>query len=448
MTWDLIVIGGGAAGLWAAGTAASRGSRVLVLEKNKKAGVKILISGGTRCNITHHCGIAGILEAFGTQGRFLKPALHALPPNEVVAEFNRLGVATKVEDTGKVFPVSDRAIDVRDALVARLSQNGAQLRTGIAVQDLSQLPDGGWRVSCEGEQLEAQKVLLCCGGLSYPGCGTTGDGYAWAKRVGHTIEQTHAALTPLLSPSTWVHELSGLTLSDARVTVCPPMESSAGPSSVDPKKPSAQTKTTPKAKRSKDPRLTSRGGFLWTHFGCSGPAPMNVSRFVTACAEPHRAALSIDLTPDIDDNKLHASFDASRSGRQTVGSILSQWLPKKLAAVLLQNASTTADTKLAELPKASRLQLIKDLKSLNVPLSGSRGYPKAEVTAGGVALSEVNPKTLESRKVSGLFFAGEILNFDGPIGGFNFQAAFSTGHLAALAITKEQQIQDEIPTRS
>ncbi len=266
--WDLIVVGGGAAGLWAAGTAGARGLKTLVLEKNVKAGVKILMSGGSRCNITHNCGIDGIMAAFGNQGRFLKPSLHNLGPQAVVAEVNRLGVATKVEDTGKVFPVSDRALDVRDALVRRLNDAGATLRTGVAVKNIARSENAGWVVSTETEQVHSRLLLMATGGLSYAGCGTTGDGYPWAAALGHTIEPTHAALTPLLSPAVWVHELQGLTLEDVRVTA-----------------------VYGDAKPERDPRHTSRTSLLWTHFGFSGPAAMNVqvryragpSRIARAC---------------------------------------------------------------------------------------------------------------------------------------------------------------------
>ena len=294
--WDLIVIGGGAAGLWGAGTAAARGRRVLVLEKNRKPGVKILMSGGTRCNITHDTDIAGILDAFGKQGRFLKPALHELPPSAVVAQFNQLGVATKVEDSGKVFPVSDRAIDVRDALVGRLQQAGATLHSGVAVRDLRQDEQSQWLVQTDTEQLVAQNVLLCCGGLSYAGCGTTGDGYAWAERAGHTLVATYPALTPLLSPAGWVHELTGITLPDvqARVVVAD--------------------------KKNKDPRMSSRGGFLWTHFGCSGPVPMDLSRFVASDPQPHKTRLQLDLVPALSEAELTIHLDSVRSGRRTVAA--------------------------------------------------------------------------------------------------------------------------------
>ncbi len=414
MDWDVIIVGGGAAGLWSAGTAAARGLRVLVLEKNKKPGVKILMSGGTRCNITHHCEVEGIIQAFGNQGRFLKPALHQLTPSEVVQEIERLGVATKVEDTGKVFPVSNHAIDVRDALVRRLVQAGAELRSGVAVNDVRRDDGGGWVVQVEETSLRARAVILSTGGLSYAECGTTGDGYAWVKRVGHTINSTYPALTPLVSPSQWVHALKGITLPDVAVSV--------------------SSRELPK----REPRVTSRGGFLWTHFGCSGPAPMNVSRFVSSLAEPHKANLLLDLVPDISEAEVVQMLDASLAGKKNVQSVLNQLLPKNMAQCLLGRAQVEEGVTLAELPKKARMSLVEDLKRLSVPLSGTRGYGKAEVTMGGVKTQEVNPQTMESRLAPGLFLAGEILDIDGPIGGFNFQAAFSTGNLAALNCLSEK----------
>ena len=410
MEWDLIIVGGGAAGLWAAGTAAARGKRVLVLEKNNKPGVKILISGGTRCNITHHSDVEGIIQAFGNQGRFLKSALYQLTPDQVVQEIERLGVPTKIEDTGKVFPVSNHAIDVRNALVRRLTQPGAQLRSGVAVKDVSPCDAGGWQVQLEGESLRTKKIIVSTGGLSYSECGTTGDGYAWLKKLGHTVTTTYPALTPLVSPSQWVHALKGITLPD--VSVC------------------VSSQELPK----REPRVTSRGGFLWTHFGCSGPAPMNVSRFVSSLAEPHKSSLLLDLVPDLSAAEVTQLLDASQGGKKNVQSVLQQLIPKNMAQCLLGRAQVEDGVTLAELPRKSRMSLIEDLKKLSVPLCGTRGYAKAEVTMGGVKTQEVNPQTMESRLASGLFLAGEILDVDGPIGGFNFQAAFSTGNLAALNV--------------
>lgn len=409
---DLIIIGGGAAGLWAAGTAAARHLNVLVLEKNVKAGVKILMSGGSRCNITHDCGIDGIVDAFGVQGRFLKPSLHHLSPKALVVELNRLGLATKVEETGKVFPVSDRALDVRNLLVQRLTDAGATMRTGVAVTHFRRIEEGHWQVCTEGEALDCRNVLLATGGLSYSGCGTTGDGYPWAAACGHTIAPTHPALTPLLSPSAWVHELAGLTLEDVRVSVA------LGDSRPD-----------------RDPRHSSRSSLLWTHFGFSGPAAMNVSGAVSQLIEPHRARLLVDLLPEMDDDKCSELLEnTSGQGRRGLLSVLSARIPRRMAECLITQCEMASDVTLAELPKRGRLRLIDGLKRLRVPLAGTRGYAKAEVTAGGICRQEVNPHTLESRLAPGLFFAGEILDVDGPIGGFNFQAAFATGHTAAKSI--------------
>ncbi len=410
--WDVIIIGAGAAGLWAAGTAAARQRRVLVLEKNRKAGVKILMSGGTRCNITHACDSVGMIDAFGVQGRFLKPALHALTPDDVVAEFARLGVATKREPNGKIFPCSDRAIDVRDALVARLESSGAQLRTGVSVMDVAQQADGTWRVRVEDAELSTEKVILATGGLSYPGCGTTGDGYAWARAAGHAIEPTFPALAPLLSPAQWVHELQGLTMPDVAVSV----------SAVH-------------GDRRRDPRLTNRNSLLWTHFGCSGPAAMNVSKGFSMMDRPHDAQLVIDLLPDLDINectKALQSGAASGNGRKLISTCLQPWVPRRMAETVMQIASVSESTTIAELTKEGRRKMVANLKSLQVPINGTRGYSKAEVTAGGVRRDEIEPRTMRSRKADGLYLIGEILDVDGPIGGFNFQAAFSTGHVAGL----------------
>ena len=420
---DLIIVGGGAAGLWAAITAAERGLDVLILEKNVKSGVKILMSGGTRCNITQHCSAQSIIDAFGNQGRFLKPSVFALPPEQVVAKFNHWGVATKVESTGKVFPASDRALHVRDALVDQIKRTGAELRTGVAVRDVQPTQDNLWQVATEDQSFQSRFVLLCSGGLSYPGCGTTGDGYAWAERLGHTIVETLPALAPIVSPATWVHELTGITLPDAIVRI-----------------PAAN-------KKDKNPRKSSRAGFLWTHFGCSGPGPMNVSRFVSQhqqarSQDPNlqRMHIEVDLVPNLSQSQLQEHLDPSRNGRRRVASLIGDWLPSKLVELLLRRSSVDEQRTIAELPRASRLQLLSDLKQLPIPVDSTRGYAKAEVTAGGVCTSQVNSHTLESRLVEGLFFAGEILDIDGPIGGYNFQAAFATAHAAALEISRRVQV--------
>ena len=419
--WDVIIVGGGAAGLWAAGTAAARGRKVLILEKNNKAGVKILMSGGTRCNITHNCESRKIAEAFGKNGRVLLSALSRLSPQDVVKQMEQEGVVTKVEETGKVFPASDRAIDVRDAVVRRLAREGASLLTGAAVHSIRPIPiqGGGFEVSAKFQgqsnvDFTCESLLLTCGGLSYSGCGTTGDGYPWAEAMGHTITPLRPALTPLLSNEAWVHELSGITLDDAEVTA-----RVAGPD----------------GKLVKMERATSRGGLLWTHFGCSGPTAMNISRCFSDLRRDVPASMFVDLLPDVSREDCDQwLIDAAKESNKTITNVLSQRIPKRLATALVAIVGSTNEVHTAEMSKKVRNGLVERIKSLTVPIQGTRGYPKAEVTAGGVALGEVNFQDMQSRKTPGLFFAGEILDLDGPIGGYNFQAAWSTGHAAGLHV--------------
>ena len=411
--WDVIIVGGGAAGLWAAGTAAARGKKVLVVEKNNKPGVKILMSGGTRCNITHACSARQIAEAYGRQGRFLLSPLSRLTPEDVVNQFTAMGVASKIEDTGKVFPVSDRAIDVRDALMERLTKSGAIICTGIAVESVERNKiEGGFDVRVVGRVFRSTSVLITTGGLSYSGCGTTGDGYEWLKRMGHTITSLSPALTPIVSSVNWVHELSGISVPDCEVI--------AMPNGV-------------RLKGKEAHMVQSRGGFLLTHFGCSGPTAMNVSKYFSSQQDFSKAVLAIDLQPDSSVADLQLWLEESSqaaSSQKQVATILAERFPKRLVVGLLANAGVPFDTRMAELSNRNKTAIVERLKGWRIPISGTRGYPKAEVTAGGVDLLEVDSQTMQSRLVPGLFLAGEILDLDGPIGGYNFQAAWSTGHTA------------------
>lgn len=417
MRWDVIVAGAGAAGLLAAIRAAERGRRTLLLEKNRKPGAKILMSGGTRCNITHNTDARGIVAAYGHQGRFLHSALAALSPAEVVALFEAEGVATKIEDTGKIFPASDHATDVLAALLRRLGRTDCELRLGEPLVELSKTGEGFRLITSNGEY-DTGTVIITTGGQSYPGCGTTGDAYRWLAELGHTIVTPRPALTPITTNATWVTSLKGVTISDVVVRVFV-SERAANSSEAKPKK-----KNKPLDER--------RGSFLFTHFGLSGPVALDISRTITGHPEPMTLDLECDFLPTHSVEEVDATMmrEAAGEGKRQLIGVLSRVVPRRLAEALFEKAGINPEIKAAEMSKAIRQQLVEALKRSRIPVSGTRGFKKAEVTAGGVKLSEVNSSTMESKLVPSLYLAGEVLDLDGPIGGFNFQAAFSTAWLA------------------
>ena len=407
--YDAIVVGGGAAGLFAAIFAAERGRRVLLLEKGRKAGVKILMSGGTRCNITHDCDNRGIVEAFGSNGRFLHSALAAFGPKDVLAFFHAEGVMTKVEDTGKIFPVSDRAVDVLDAILRRLDRSRAKLALAEPALSVEKIAEGGFRVSTGTRQLTCEHLLITTGGLSYPGCGTTGDGYGFARQFGHTVTATRPALVPLTVNAAWVPELKGITVPQAGLKVFDP----------------------------ENKLLDARkGSMLFAHFGLTGPAPLDVSRAVSGHATPNRLSLEMDFLP----GETEAGFDeflkveTLAQGKKQLAGVMAERLPRRICDAMLAQADMPLDRKAAALSKVDRQKLAAMAKRMRVPLRGTLGFEKAEVTAGGVSLDEVDSRTMQSKLQTGLYFAGEVLDLDGWIGGYNFQSAWSTGHLAGRGI--------------
>ena len=410
----IIVIGAGAAGMVAAAEAAHRGANVLLLEKNSKTGVKILMSGGTRCNITHNTDAKGILPAFGHAKRFLRASIGAFPPDEVVRMFTTLGVSTKVEPTGKVFPVSDRALDVRDALEQNVISKGAQILLGQGVASIKQCGTR-WKVKTQHESYDADRVIVTSGGKSWPGCGTTGDGYAWLQSLGHTIIRTRPALVPIVGGDSWSKRLSGITLEDTIATAVYPLGESA----------------------KSNPRMSRRSSLLFTHFGFSGPAAMDISRIVSEGDDESKAQLTLDLLPKLGAEQIEQRLceTVDGAGRRHVATLLSDYLPSRLAEAVVQVSGV--EGRLAELTKPNRKRLVDNLKRLSLPLTGTKGFKKAEVTAGGVSLDEVNPKTMQSKIAAGLFIAGEVLDVDGWIGGYNFQAAFSTGRAAGIAASTQ-----------
>src|SRR5947209_11786077 len=407
--WDVVVLGAGAAGLLAAIRAAEQGARTLLLEKNRKPGVKILMSGGTRCNITHATDNRGIVEAFGPPGRFLHSALAALSVDATIDFFEGEGVATKVEETGKVFPVRNKALDVLEALLRRLHRSGATLALQEPVRDLA-ATEAGFAVTTSGRVVGARRVILTTGGQSYPGCGTTGDGYALARRFGHSVVTPRPALVPVTVTAPWVGELRGITIPDAAVRIL---------------------------ERDR-PLASRRGTLLFAHFGLSGPVVLDVSRAVSGHPDPASLELELDLLPAVKEPELdaHLRAEAVASGKKQLAALLAPQLPRRLCETLLSRAGLPPDRKAAALARAERAQLVACVKRLRLPVAGTLGFARAEVTAGGVALDEIDSRTLQSRRAAGLFLAGEVLDLDGPIGGYNFQAAWSTGWLAGAAAAR------------
>jgi predicted Rossmann fold flavoprotein len=405
--WDVAVVGAGAAGLLAAIHAAERGRRTLLLEKNRQPGVKILMSGGTRCNITHSTDNRGIVEAYGPPGKFLHSALAALSVQDTIALFEAEGVTTKVEETGKVFPVSDRASDVLDALVRRLHRSGATLALNEPLRELRQA-EGGFALATPQRVIGASRVILTVGGRSYPGSGTTGDGYDIAAKFGHAIVEPRPALTPITTAAPWVGELRGITVPDVGVRV---LEASRVLAS-------------------------RRGSLLFAHFGLSGPVALDVSRAVSRHPQPGTLSLEIDLLPTMKEAEVDEFLRAESiaSGKKLLAGVLAEKLPRRLCETLLTIVGLPADRKAAALSRTDRNRLVEAIKRLCVPVSGTLGFGKAEVTAGGVALDEVDSRSMQSKKQPGLYIAGELLDLDGPIGGYNFQAAFSTGWLAGGSV--------------
>lgn len=435
LVWDVAILGAGAAGLCAAIRAAELGAKVVLLEKNRRPGVKILISGGTRCNLTNARGLRSlrgvsgpidpgydprqalgarsIQNAFGDNGKFLGPALKALSVENSVALFEQEGLATKIEPNGKVFPATDRSVDVLDALLRRLDRSGATLRCHSAVKNIERSQNGFVVVVDEANiEIEARKVVVAVGGLSYPGCGTTGDGYSLARSFGHRIVETKPALVPIRVDEEWVTGLKGLTLPDVSATV------------VD---------------ETGHVLLQRREAVLFAHFGLTGPAILDVSRAVARQVQGSKLLLTIDLLPDMKPEALDRQIQQTcRAGGRQAANLLPEAIPRRLAERVIEAAVVPADRLGPELNREERRRLVSACKSLRLTVTGTLGFAKAEVTSGGVALDEVDPRTMESRLCPGLFFAGEVLDLDGLIGGYNFQAAWSTGWLAGESAARTQ----------
>ncbi len=403
---DLLVVGGGAAGLMAAGRAAAAGARVLLLEKMPRPARKLALTGKGRCNLTNIAPVDEFLTHFPAGSRFLRQAFARFFSNDLLELLEKLGVATVTERGGRVFPVSSRALDVVDALVDYALGQGVRLRTRSSVREL--LVDNGSvrgvRLQ-DGRTLTAPGVILAAGGASYPWTGSTGDGYGLAAAAGHTLVPIRPSLVPLETHGKRAARLQGLNLKNVSAALW-----------VEDKKHSQ-----------------AFGEMLFMSFGLSGPIILTLSRLVVVALEQSlRAAISIDLKPALDHARLDARLqrDLAAHGRMQAASLLKGLLPAKLIPLCLEETGIPPTLPAHQVNASLRKRLRMWLKDLRFPVTGHRGFGEAIVTAGGVDTRDVDPRTMQSRLVSGLFFCGEILDVDADTGGYNLQAAFSTGWLA------------------
>ena len=419
ITVEVAVVGAGAAGLWAAALAARRGRNVLLLEKTPRTGTKVLASGGTRCNLTTTLEAGAAAELFGREGaRFLAPAFRALPPAELRARFAELGVETVEEDLEKVFPRTGGARAVRDALENAARATGVGIRCDARVEGIARR-EGGWDVrTAGGGTVRCAKLVVCPGGKSYARTGTTGDGYGWLADLGLPIIEPVPALVPLSSPAAWVRDLAGVSLQEVEARI------------VD-----AGNRTLGRRRRP----------VLFTHQGVSGPGAMDLSTPVArAEAEARRKGrrapvfhLVLDLVPDLDREALRELFVAAAGagGSPSIARVLPSPPPRRILDVVARRARLeSGDVRANRLDRESRHLLVETLKGLPVEIDGTLGFDKAEVTAGGLALTHVDPGTMRVRGQANLYACGEILDLAGPVGGLNFQAAFATAELAARSL--------------
>ncbi|HHZ16406.1 MAG TPA: NAD(P)/FAD-dependent oxidoreductase [Peptococcaceae bacterium] len=400
----VIVVGGGAAGLIAAGRAAELGAKVIILEKNKAVGRKLLISGKGRCNITNNGDINTFMENYPGGGRFLYSAFHHFFQPELLQLLKRYGVETKVERGGRIFPASDKASDVVQALLNYARTNGAELRTQTEVLEIWQADGAVKGVKTAEEHIEGYAVIIATGGKSYPATGSTGDGYKWAAALGHTVITPRPALVPLNIQEEWVKELQGLSLKNVAVTLT----------------------------HGEKVLAKEFGEMLFTHFGVSGPVILTLSRLVVEKENRRELKLHLNLKPALDEEKLDKRLqrDFQKYQRRQLQNALDDLLPKRLIPIVIRLSGIEPAKFVHQITREERHKLVQILLDLGMTVLGPRSLAEAIVTAGGVSLREVNPRTMESKLVSGLYFAGEILDIDGFTGGYNLQAAFSSGYLA------------------
>lgn len=403
MKYDVIVIGGGPAGMFAAITAAQQGNKVLLMERNDRMGKKLLITGKGRCNVTNHCTSREVLENIPRNGRFLYSVMESFPPEKVMEFFEENGCPLKTERGNRVFPVNDRSQSVLDCLLRQMKYYKVSVEKQ-RVEDITVCADGDFTVCAGKEKYDGKTVILATGGLSYPATGSTGDGYDLAKKLGHTITQTEGSLVPLETAGTDCQDMQGLSLRNVAVKL------------VDQKG-----------------KILYKdfGELLFTHFGVSGPTALSASAHLKG-----ECSLILDLKPGLEPQKLQDRIlrDLDTYRNRSMENALSDLLPRSMIPVVLRRLEIPAQLQANSLKKEQRRALAELLKAFPIEITGKRPVAEAIITSGGIKVSEINPKTMESKLVPGLLFAGEIIDCDAYTGGFNLQIAWATAYAAGTNV--------------
>lgn len=407
---QVIIIGGGAAGMMAAIAAARAGHKVRIYEKNEKLGKKVYITGKGRCNVTNACDTEELFKNVVHNAKFLYSSFYAFTNTDVMELIEHYGCPLKTERGNRVFPVSDKSSDVIHALAVALRELDVEveLHEEVTAVLTEQEKVTGVRLKRGSRDVFADAVIVTTGGLSYPSTGSTGDGYRFAKELGHSVTELSPALVPFEAREEVCKELQGLSLRNIRAEI----------------------------RKGKKVLYSEFGEMLFTHFGVSGPVLLSASSYVAAQIKKEPLTLSIDLKPALGEEQLDARIlrDFEEAKNKQFKNSLNQLLPAKLIPVIIERSGISPEKKVNEITREERRRLVQAVKDFCITLTGLRDYKEAIITQGGVSVREVNPSTMESKKTAGLYFAGEVLDLDAVTGGFNLQIAWSTGYLAGSSV--------------
>lgn len=406
----VLVVGGGAAGMISAVYAARNGNDVTIFEKNEKLGKKLYITGKGRCNITNACDMEELFQSVMTNSKFLYSAFYSYNNFDVIDFFEGLNLKTKIERGSRVFPESDKSSDVIHALNKELNRLSVKIEYNCEVEDIILEEEGFLGIQLKGEKklIKGNKVIIATGGLSYKSTGSTGDGYGFAKKMGHNVTETYPSLVPFNIKESFIKELQGLSLRNIRVSVT-----------------------------SKNKEIFADfGELLFTHFGISGPLILSASSYVIPYMRNRDVCVSIDLKPALSEEQLDSRIlrDFEEFHNKQFKNALDNLLPKKLIPVIIYVSGIPPEKKIHLITKEERAALVQIIKKFKLNVSSLREYNEAVITKGGIAVKEINPSTMESKLVRNVYFVGEVLDLDALTGGFNLQIAWSTGYAAGMAV--------------